>query len=346
MSHPTPSAIGHVSSKHVLDGSLLESLAGEHLDNMKDLPSGNVTDTGLASGHVPEVELTWGSICSGSEVVIFVFMAIRAAYAQLGINIIFKHMFSCEINAQKQSWIEGIFSELLLTSGCLFERAEHMGQEFAKCVRHNCLCRVPRVNLLFAGTSCKDFSKANPNKNKVQVLGKASSPGGSAQTLNGLLAYLSKQVLDLLIFENVDTLDEVSEHQNETSGGKEQTPLQGICSAFHAAGLRVLRVLTDAVLFGMPQHRRRYYLVAVKPFSTLFDVGLWPCEYAFKRCRELLGLCVKVPPCLTEVMLGPDHSCLETALNYVLKDTYSVVSNNLKAFYMFFPSLNPTTTFP
>ena len=93
MSHPTPSAIGHVSSKHVLDGSLLESLAGEHLDNMKDLPSGNVTDTGLASGHVPEVELTWGSICSGSEVVIFVLMAIRAAYAQLGIDISSKHVF-------------------------------------------------------------------------------------------------------------------------------------------------------------------------------------------------------------------------------------------------------------
>ena len=221
-----------------------------------------------------------------------------------------------------------------------------MGQEFAKCVRHNCLCRVPRVNLLFAVTSCKDFSKANPNKSKGQVLGKASSPGGSAQILNGLLAYLSKQVLDLLIFEHVDTLDEVSEHQNETSGGKEQTPLQGICSAFHAAGLRVLRVLTDAVLFGMPQHRRRYYRVAVKQISTLFDFGLWPCEYAFKRCRELLGLCVKAPPCMTEVMLGPDHSCLETALNYVLKDTYSVVSNNLKACYMFFPSLNPTTTFP
>ena len=91
---------------------------------------------GLASGHVVEVELTWGTFCSGSKVVLLVLQAIRGIYAKHGIKITLIHKLSREKKKPVQKWIEGLFSELEVESGCLFESAEEMGEEFAKCVKH------------------------------------------------------------------------------------------------------------------------------------------------------------------------------------------------------------------
>ena len=83
--------------------------------------------------------------------------------------------------------------------------------------------------------------------------------------------------------------------------------LQYICEEFMKRGLKPLRMLTDSSFFGVPQARRRFYILAVKIVgNAFFDFGLWPCEKVFGRCKELLKLCERAPPCLTQVLLSDE----------------------------------------
>ena len=79
---------------NIKDWSLLTKLAEEHLQTLKRLvPSRPVG---------PEGDLTWGSMCSGSEGPHFAFLALEAALAKNGLRCKFKHRFSSEIIKQKQ----------------------------------------------------------------------------------------------------------------------------------------------------------------------------------------------------------------------------------------------------
>ena len=78
---------------NINDGSVLMKLAEEHLESLKRLvPSRPVG---------PEGDLTWGSMCSGSEGPHFAFLALEAALGKNGLRCNFKHLFSCEITPHK-----------------------------------------------------------------------------------------------------------------------------------------------------------------------------------------------------------------------------------------------------
>lgn len=82
------------------DGSVLVKLAEQHLKTLKQLaPSRPVG---------PHGELSWGSICSGSEGPHFAFQALEAALGKNGTECKFTHRFSCEIVSQKQEWIRRV----------------------------------------------------------------------------------------------------------------------------------------------------------------------------------------------------------------------------------------------
>ena len=145
-----------VPASKFADGSLLEFLAADHLNIFRSAQLA-ASGCGLKAGAT--IVLVWGSICSGSEVMVLVLMALTCAYAELGVQLKFKHAFSCENMPAKQQWIRSLFQELEVADGCVFERAEDMGGKRAYCVKHKALCPVPSVDLLVTGTSCKDFSK-------------------------------------------------------------------------------------------------------------------------------------------------------------------------------------------
>ena len=97
---------------------------------------------------------------------------------------------------------------------CLFTDIGHMSEKTAPCCCHGSKCNVPSVDLLLVGTSCKDLSKANPNKSQDRQRATFSlmhSRGGSAQTFRGLMGYLKNRRPSFVVFENVDTLDESSQ---------------------------------------------------------------------------------------------------------------------------------------
>ena len=76
-------------------------------------------------------------------------------------------------------------------------------------------CYVPQVDILVLGTSCKDMSRANHPKSSARgsspsslVLTMEHSKGGSAQTFRGMLRYCEKNSPAIVIFENVDAIDD------------------------------------------------------------------------------------------------------------------------------------------
>ena len=61
------------------------------------------------------------------------------------------------------------------------------------------------------GTSCKDMSRQNATSARQElVLQAEKSKGGSAQTFQGLMRYVERHRPLMILFENVDAMDDVS----------------------------------------------------------------------------------------------------------------------------------------
>ena len=119
---------------NINDGSVLMKLAEEHLQSLKRLvPSRPVG---------PEGDLTWGSMCSGSEGPHFAFLALEAALGKNGLRCNFKHLFSCEITPQKQEWIRKVLGPHGKDS-CCFKDVCKMSKPLAPCVVHGKDCAPP-----------------------------------------------------------------------------------------------------------------------------------------------------------------------------------------------------------
>ena len=106
----------------VVEGTLLPNLAGENLEGFKAvLPRGHPLALGFVGGEqtraMDDLELTWGSCCSGSEGVHYVLEACAQAMEEIGLPVTFQHAFSCESNKAKRSWIADV-----LCKGKVFNR--------------------------------------------------------------------------------------------------------------------------------------------------------------------------------------------------------------------------------
>ena len=218
-----------------------------------------------------------------------------------------------------REWIQELFLEIGIPMGCLFEKAEHLADGTATCMVHGGKCPVPSVDMLIAGTSCKDFSKASMGRGGKRLrledlMELESSSGGSIQTLKGLFGYLKQWAPAMLIMENVDILDE------DSSASATKTILTYMMDTLRDLGMESLAVLTDAQLFGLPQMRRRFYISGVRVSGNrFFDFGLRPCADLFKTMSEHLRRCQRTPPCLSEVLIDDEDDCVEMALTQRLR---------------------------
>ena len=74
------------------------------------------------------------------------------------------------------------------------------------------------MDVLVLGTSCKDLSRANSSVDRQKlVLAETQSKGGSAQTFRGFLAYCEGHRPTLIIYENVDSIDDKVSNTTETN---------------------------------------------------------------------------------------------------------------------------------
>ena len=260
----------------------------------------------------PELELTWCSICSGGEVDAFCFRSMYDSYQSRGINVRFKHAFSCEVQKKLHAWITEVLKVCGDEGGCLFHRAEDMGKDVEMCAKHQKLCPVPDADIVISGTSCKDISKAsNVYKANDLVLSGTleASTGGSVQTFKGLVAYLGKHVVSVLLFENVDSRDDAGDQASDSN-------LESACRQLAEVGFSLLTILTDSKLFYLPQSRRRYYIVGLKDIAPPhFDFTKTGVKHVLALVQKYVGACQREPPCASIVLLREDSLPVENELN-------------------------------
>lgn len=186
---------------------------------------------------------------------------------------------------------------------CLFTDICDMANDMATCSCHGSKCFTPSVDILVVGTSYKDLSKANPNKRKDSeqaTFTQAHSRGGSAQTYHGLVAYLRKKRPPLVVFENVDTLDEGSQ-----SGMSNQHILM---EQLGQLGYEGQATICEASKFGLSFRRRRCYIFFVQVAANpLIDFNIRSAQTCFQQFRQFLSSCMREGPSLETQLLAPDH---------------------------------------
>eukprot|EP00438_Fugacium_kawagutii_P001081 Skav236104 [mRNA] locus=scaffold1166:290060:291565:+ [translate_table: standard] len=240
----------------------------------------------------------------------------------------FRHAFSCEKDGEKRKWIAN--ASVLATdtvrsltkttaqqqassteckgcchsgiagqgaaSPCLFVDICDLGQDMADCATHGQKCPVPQVDFLVLGTSCKDMSRANPFQQKdAAVLSQQASRGGSAQTFHGMLSYLQSKCPPLVLFENVDAMDD--------SKGTELSNMDIFLAETSARGYDSQVCMTDAAEFGCSARRRRVYVLLVRTaVNPLLDFTTRPLTAVFATFRALLLGCLRGGPCVTQIL--------------------------------------------
>ena len=144
-----------ISSATILDGKVINTMAAELTST---LASGNKR---LANPR----EHTFATMCSGSEICHEVLQALEQELGKIGIGHSFRQLFAAESVPKKQAWIAKVVRDPNI---CIFNDVVDLSKSHAWCVQHTCLCKVPRAELLVAGFSCKNLSRANSKRFQVK----------------------------------------------------------------------------------------------------------------------------------------------------------------------------------
>jgi hypothetical protein len=143
-----------IDASHFLDNTLLPTLIAEHSANFKTLTgTGGCVPLGREHVHASSVgELTWGSLCSGSEGAHFVMEHLNEHFGTLGpgfsTNLKALHLrqvFACEISPQKRRWIDALVNSQRRADDrplmCIFCDIRDMGKT-AMCIIAFVLYRI------------------------------------------------------------------------------------------------------------------------------------------------------------------------------------------------------------
>ena len=264
---------------------------------------------GKAGAMELELEHTFATICSGTEITTVALQALQKAMPAHGFRHRFRCLWTCEIDKSKWDWQRHLFKHYDEDS-CMFENAVHLHKPMQKCLRHGEQCRVMSPEGVVAGVSCKDFSKQNPKRflNKAStgggpsVLASSSSPGGSAQTTYALMRIIEVYSPLWVVLENSDEL--LEDNPDWTI----------ILSFFQESGYRCVPCILDTQEFGLPARRRRGYLTAILTASRKHSLS----NEAFEEFQKEffipnLNAMRRIPPSVVDVLERPDSKIVEKA---------------------------------
>ena len=300
------------------DGTILHNLANHN----------NAMISQVTEPMTTPIEYRFCTVCSGSEVFVLSMATLMKKYNDNGVKVKFIYTFGCEIKPLVQEWIITLLShvaeglegiDLVIQPGCLFAKAEELGNATAFCKKHKAQCPVVGNDMCVAGTSCKDFSRASSSyKPGANIADMDNSVGGSAQTLNGFIAYLHNHLISNILFENVDSIDE--DIENEDTGSKvanqAKSHLDKIIDKFNNAGFACQPFLTDAHVFGSSASRFRYYIIGLREFgSPFFNFTGTSITDVFSQIRVLVNMCTRTAPCASEVLLDGNHPAVIAELH-------------------------------
>ena len=200
-------------------------------------------------------ELTIGSACSGSEVMMYVVEEIQAYWQrEHGIDVKVKHSFACEAEPWKQKWILDNFAP-----GLLFDDIKQIFQSHAKDIISGDMKPVPSVHLFAAGFECDSVSSLFSGRSEFfgsciqRGVGKTGSTGAST------VEYIREHRPLSFVLENVKGLMSKSSLVGEES----EKDIDVLCRVFRELGYAVHYRVLQASHFGAPQDRERVFIWGV-----------------------------------------------------------------------------------
>ena len=294
-----------VSAQWFRDGTLLGQLAKEHVDCFHML-------FGSRRAYVPNREITIASACTGSasEVVCAHFFekAVRdfSASGQGFQHFSIKPMFNCEVREDKRAWIHGVHKKYSNNEPCVFSDIQDLKNAHADCSTHGHPCKVPACDIFVCCASCKDLSRLSPASGLV--LKHAQSQGGSSQTFHGMLAHIDVARPAVVIFENVEAI-------NDVDSSAEVSNMDIILSEFASRNYECQQMCGDSSKYGVPQKRRRVYVIALlvvaSPAIDFFNRSIGD---TFETLRSLITVCQRLPPCAAEILYSANDATVLNSL--------------------------------
>jgi len=301
--------VKEIVAKQIVEGTLLDDLADEHLSEF-------MPDTSVHP--VPE-EMTFGTLCSGSDVCRDVLGSLSGAFRRRGVNMTFRQTFSCEKIDEKRKFCIAMGGRDV----CAFKNMKDMCSSEIWCDTHHRRCRVERPQGVIVGFSCKDMSKATAQtkkldrttykfqsqKNKAStakncsVLSLKTSVGGSAETFHWLMDFTDSYHPDWLLCENTDGMaDGISDDDAETA--KDEQNLNIFRAELGSRHYEVQPIMLNTVHYGLPARRRRLYFLCVSGRSVIISVVHLNDD--LRKFLSLLEKCKRRPPSLLDVMADED----------------------------------------
>ena len=200
------------------------------------------------------ITLTVGTACSGSEFYLTALPHIAEEVSRrLGRDFRFDHRWSCEFDPRKRQWIMDNFAPKKLfgdiTKLALGRCHDYVSGEVST---------VDEVDLIIAGTSCKDASRLNPHhacrRNVVDTGGHTTG-----STFQGLVALVAKfgPRCRMIFLENVVTLRDVDPDTGRSN-------FDGVREAVQALGFGFIAMDFSARDMGLPVARPRLYMAGVR----------------------------------------------------------------------------------
>ncbi len=236
--------------------------------------------------------ITVGTMCSGSELYMLSLTPLASALSgATGCEVSFEHVWACEKKLAKRKWIydnvrpKKIFCDAMdLSGGPALDSISGR------------LVPVDAVDLLIAGFSCKDASRLNIHHyDRLDAVDAgAHSTGSTFQGFTRLLKNMNPAAR-LCLLENVPGL-------RDKQPGTGRSNFDAVREAFESMGFIFAAEVFDAVDTGMPNKRKRLYMVAVG--------GLAPDDAA----RYRAGLQQRVRAALSAILQGSATRPLDDCL--------------------------------
>ena len=239
------------------------------------------------------VVLTVGTACSGSELYLTALPLLQRELGRLlGKGVRFVHMWSCEKHPAKRAWIVdnfhppklfGDITRLADAGGCY----DYMSQALQK---------VDPVDILIAGTSCKDASRLNPHHaDRLNAVDARTHSTGS--TFSGLMELVRKLsgTCRLVFLENVTSLGD----RDRATG---RSNLDGVADAMRGAGYMFVCRAFSAEDMGLPVCRPRLYMAG----------SLGACETSSQSVADQIidGIVAVAPRLHLDMLLLPEYEPL------------------------------------
>lgn len=192
------------------------------------------------------------TMCSGTESPLLAIEMIQDALRlALGTSFEVEHLFSAEVTAFKQAYIERNFNPPIIFRD-IRELVTVQGQDVPMATTaYGAKVAVPTdVHVVIAGTSCVDFSRVNNHRKDINEVGESSD------TWNAVLSYCKAFRPAIVILENVKTA--FWDHMLQD---------------YKKAGYEPAGAYVDSKNYYVPQTRQRGYMVCFDK-SLLRQAGL------------------------------------------------------------------------